>query len=104
MPGQGFTGCHVDWVYMGRGKVHFVSINFPLISEVKRAFPYFLGTRELLTCWIPFGNISVEMGTLAVLEGSNHSPEFEKIRTTYGQMDAEAMQLKGKWNKLLNLF
>ena len=36
------------------------------------------------------------MGTLAVLEGSNHSPEFEKIRTTYGQIDAEAMQLRGK--------
>ena len=33
------------------------------------------------------------MGTLAVLEGSNSRPEFEKIRQTYGQMDAEAIKV-----------
>ena len=33
------------------------------------------------------------MGTLAVLEGSNSRPEFEEIRKTYGQMDAEAIKV-----------
>jgi len=42
------------------------------------------------------------MGTLAVLEGSNSRPEFEEIRKTYGQMDAEAIKVcpghNSEWN------
>ena len=42
------------------------------------------------------------MGTLAVLEGSNSRPEFEEIRKTYGQMDAEAIKVcpghNTEWN------
>ena len=42
-PGWG-TVPHCDVVYMGRG------------------------TDELLTCWVPYGNISLEMGGLMILE------------------------------------
>ena len=68
-PNGGFTGVHLDWVYMGRG------------------------TEELYTCWIPIGDIPVEMGTLAVLEGSSSLPQFQKLRNTYGQMDAEKINV-----------
>ena len=71
MPTAGFTGIHVDWVYMGRG------------------------TNKLLTCWIPIGRTTVEMGTITILESSNSDPAFEEIRNTYGQMDAEKINLKG---------
>jgi len=42
-----FTGAHVDNVYMSRG------------------------TSDLLTLWTPFGDITADMGTLALCEGSN---------------------------------
>ena len=45
-----FTGAHVDNVYMGRG------------------------TRNLYTMWTPFGDTTVEMGTLTVCEASNNLP------------------------------
>jgi hypothetical protein len=47
-----FTGAHIDSVYMGRG------------------------SRRLTTCWIPFGDIPVEQGTLLVCPkgtGANES-------------------------------
>ena len=44
----GFTGAHVDRVYMG------------------------WGTEELFTMWTPMDDIPVEMGTLAVCEGSHN--------------------------------
>lgn len=47
-----FTGAHVDSVYMGRG------------------------SRRLTTCWIPFGDIAVDQGTLLVCPkgtGANES-------------------------------
>ena len=59
-----FTGAHVDNVYMGRG------------------------TAELFTMWTPIGDVSVDMGTLAVVEGSNKDKKFRKLqvplaRTTF---------------------
>ncbi len=42
------------------------------------------GTKNLITCWIPLGDIDIEMGTLTMLEGSNHLKKYEKIRKTYG--------------------
>lgn len=48
---QEFTGAHVDSVYMSRG------------------------TDELYTMWTPFGDVNVEMGTLAVCEKSHKLPE-----------------------------
>lgn len=45
-PGLG-TPCHCDTVYMGRG------------------------SQELLTCWIPYGEIPLDVGGLMILEGSH---------------------------------
>ena len=44
---EAFTGVHVDRVYMNRG------------------------TPNLYTMWTPFGDTTIEMGTLVVCEGSN---------------------------------
>jgi hypothetical protein len=51
-----FTGAHIDNVYMGRG------------------------TSELYTMWIPIGDVNVDMGTLAVVEGSNNDTKFNKLQ------------------------
>ncbi|MFC5652209.1 phytanoyl-CoA dioxygenase family protein [Paenibacillus solisilvae] len=64
----GFTGAHYDIVYMGRG------------------------TRNLYTLWTPLGDISYELGGLAVLLGSQH---FDRIRETYGQMDVDRDRIDG---------
>jgi hypothetical protein len=45
-PGLG-TPCHCDTVYMGRG------------------------SRDLLTCWIPYGEVPLDVGGLMILEGSH---------------------------------
>ena len=45
-PGPG-TKPHCDWVYMGRG------------------------THDLLTCWIPYGDVPLDLGGLMVLEDSH---------------------------------
>eukprot|EP00118_Oscarella_pearsei_P029102 m.3663 g.3663 ORF g.3663 m.3663 type:complete len:318 (+) comp9672_c0_seq1:42-995(+) len=71
MYNEGFTGAHVDNVYMSRG------------------------TSELYTIWTPFGDVPLEMGTLAVVEGSHRLPQFEKFQSTYGNMDVEAENLTG---------
>lgn len=47
----GFTGAHVDNVYMSRG------------------------TNQLLTCWTPIGDVTMDMGTLSMCEGSHRLPE-----------------------------
>jgi hypothetical protein len=52
-PGKG-TLPHCDLPYMGRG------------------------TRNLLTCWIPYGDISLELGGLMILEGSHR--QSDRIR------------------------
>lgn len=69
------TGCHMDHVYMGRGSA------------------------RVMTCWIPFMDIPVDQGTLAVCEGSNQLPSFEKLRNTYGRMDVDKDQIEGWFTK-----
>ena len=56
------TGCHFDWVYMGRG------------------------TRNLYTTWIPMGDVLLEEGPLAVLEGSHRLAELQE---SYGAIDVD---------------
>eukprot|EP00730_Choanoeca_flexa_P011227 TRINITY_DN24089_c0_g1_i1.p1 TRINITY_DN24089_c0_g1~~TRINITY_DN24089_c0_g1_i1.p1 ORF type:complete len:342 (+),score=71.35 TRINITY_DN24089_c0_g1_i1:237-1262(+) len=68
---QAFTGAHADNVYMSRG------------------------SQRLLTCWTPLMDIPLEMGTLAMLEGSNHLSAFDKVHATYTALDAEAANLQG---------
>jgi hypothetical protein len=71
MPRDGFTGAHVDRVYMGRG------------------------SESLMTCWVPFGDNPIELGALAVCSGSHRLESFAKLRATYGAMDHESDRLDG---------
>src|SRR5690606_33274446 len=50
-----YTGAHMDIVYMGRG------------------------SRRLYTCWIPFGDIPVAHGTLAMCVGSHRDAGFQRV-------------------------
>ena len=65
------TGAHMDHVYMGRG------------------------SKRVMTCWVPFGDIAVQQGTLAVCRGSHADPAFEKLRNTYGRMDVDRDKVDG---------
>ncbi|XP_071114399.1 1-deoxypentalenic acid 11-beta-hydroxylase-like [Haliotis cracherodii] len=71
VPTDAFTGVHVDSVYMSRG------------------------SQSLLTMWTPVGDISIEMGVLAMCEGSHQLPGFAQFQNTYGNLDAEEARLKG---------
>ena len=63
-----YTGVHYDIVYMRRG------------------------SPELMTCWIPIGDIPMDMGSLAMCKGSQH---FSKLQETYGSLDHEKDNLDG---------
>ncbi len=69
------TGAHMDHVYMGRG------------------------SKRLMTVWIPLGDIPVEQGTLCLCPASHRSPEFEKLRNTYGRMDVDRDRISGWFTK-----
>lgn len=66
----GNTGAHYDIVYMGRG------------------------TKDVYTMWTPFSDIPLELGTLAMLLGSQ---SYEKIKRTYGQMDVDRDNVATGW-------
>ena len=70
-----YTGAHYDIVYMGRG------------------------SENLHTVWIPFGDTPVEHGTLAVCVGSHNSPDFERLRQTYGRIDVDRDLHEGWFTK-----
>ncbi len=70
-----YTGAHYDFVYMGRGSTN------------------------LHTTWIPFGDIPINQGTLAMCVGSNHLESFAPIRDTYGQMDVDRDLIEGWFTK-----
>ncbi|OBZ17638.1 phytanoyl-CoA dioxygenase family protein [Bacillus sp. FJAT-26390] len=57
-----FTGAHYDIVYMGRG------------------------TQHVYTVWSPLGDVSLEMGGLAICLGSHR---FEQLKRTYGSKDSD---------------
>lgn len=65
------TGAHYDVVYMGRG------------------------TRNLITCWTPLGDIDYTGGPLAVWEGSQH---LERLKATYGEMDVDRDNVAGHFS------
>ncbi len=66
-----FTGVHVDRVYMGRG------------------------SQRLMTAWVPFGDVPVEMGSLCVCPGSHRHPRFRRLQDTYGSMDVDRDSVEG---------
>ena len=53
------------------------------------------GTADLYTCWSPLGDLTLEMGTLAICLGSNR---FEKIKQTYGQSDVDRDLIQGDFS------
>ncbi|HYE05014.1 MAG TPA: phytanoyl-CoA dioxygenase family protein [Planctomycetota bacterium] len=67
----GFTGAHLDVVYMGRG------------------------TQDLYTCWTPIGDVPFEQGPLAICVGSHRLPGFAKMQETYGNMDVDRDHVVG---------
>ena len=72
----GNTGCHLSKVYMNRG------------------------SSKLLTCWIPFDNLILDMNVLVILEGSHHidrpaDGEYMKLKNTYADMNVERNPLQG---------
>lgn len=69
-----YTGAHMDTVYMGRGST------------------------RLMTCWIPFGDIPISQGTLAIVPGSHRHPGFQKVRDTYGKMDVDRDRVGGSFS------
>ncbi|MEM7331691.1 MAG: phytanoyl-CoA dioxygenase family protein [Chloroflexota bacterium] len=70
-----YTGAHFDFVYMGRG------------------------SKNLHTTWVPFGDVPVNQGTLAMCVGSNHLESFAPIRGTYGRMDVDRDLIEGWFTK-----
>ncbi len=70
-----YTGAHFDYVYMGRGSTN------------------------LHTSWIPFGDVPVHQGTLAMCVGSHRMDSFAKIRDTYGRMDVDRDKVEGWFTK-----
>ncbi len=80
-PGMG-TPSHCDWVYMGRG------------------------SRRLMTCWIPYGDIPLEVGGLILLEQSHK--QAHRIREYLGKdvdgycenrpEEVEKVARDGKWS------
>jgi ectoine hydroxylase-related dioxygenase (phytanoyl-CoA dioxygenase family) len=62
------TGAHYDIVYMGRG------------------------TQNVYTCWTPLGDVSYDLGPLALLVGSHR---FERVKETYGRMDVDRDHVTG---------
>jgi hypothetical protein len=59
------TGVHADAVYMGRG------------------------SQRLLSCWVPFGEVTPAMGAITLCVGSTRSPDLARVRETYGRSDSD---------------
>lgn len=68
----GGSGLHYDVVYMGRG------------------------TQNLYTCWTPIGDVPLEQGPLAILQGSHR---FEQVKQTYGRMDVDRDLVEGWFSR-----
>ena len=72
---EAYTGAHFDYVYMGRG------------------------SENLHTAWVPFGDIPVQQGTLAVCVASHRLDSFARLRETYGRMDVDRDLVEGWFSK-----
>lgn len=57
------------------------------------------GSRNVITVWTPFGDLTPDQGTLALLTGSHNLPSYEKIRKTYGQSDVDKDEFGGTFCK-----
>ena len=70
----GRTGIHFDNVYIGRG------------------------SERVLSCWMPWGDVDVAQGPLAICAGSHNLPGFARLRQTYGRHDPDRDHIKGADN------
>lgn len=70
----GRTGIHFDNVYIGRGSA------------------------RVLSCWLPWGDVEVAQGPLAICAGSHRRAEFERLRRTYGRHDPDRDFVRGADN------
>ena len=55
------------------------------------------GSQNVHTVWIPIGNIPVNQGTLAILEGSHRLESFARLRSTYGSIDVDRDLVSEGW-------
>lgn len=53
------------------------------------------GSSKLLTCWIPFLDVPLDLGGLAVMPGTHASEDFAQMRATYGQLDMDRDSVGG---------
>ena len=53
------------------------------------------GSREGLTCWIPLGDIDLEMGGLCIVSGSHRDARYQKVRETYSNIDVDTAGIRG---------
>ena len=70
----GRTGIHFDNVYIGRG------------------------SPRVLSCWMPWGDVAVDQGPLAICAGSHDLASFARLRDTYGRHDPDRDYIKGADN------
>ena len=49
------------------------------------------GSRRLTTAWIPWHDIDLRTGGVAVVEGSHSLTGFERVRCTYGEQEVHGM-------------
>jgi ectoine hydroxylase-related dioxygenase (phytanoyl-CoA dioxygenase family) len=47
------------------------------------------GSQRLHTIWTPLGQLTPQLGSLAILVGSHNLPSYEKLRQTYGKSDVD---------------
>ena len=47
------------------------------------------GSPDLMTCWIPFGDIPVEQGTLMVCPTTHKKNKFKTLQSAYGKLDVD---------------
>ena len=66
------SALHYDVVFMGRG------------------------TKDLYTCWTPLGDVSLDIGPVAICLWSHR---FEMLKQTYGQMDVDRDLIEGHFSK-----
>ncbi len=53
------------------------------------------GTKDLYSCWTPFGDVSLDMGPIVFCIGSNR---FNKVRETYGESDVDRDLIEGHFS------
>jgi ectoine hydroxylase-related dioxygenase (phytanoyl-CoA dioxygenase family) len=51
----------------------------------------------MTTAWVPWDDVPVEAGGLAVLAGSSSLPGFDRLRRTYAEADVSATDIEASW-------